>query len=62
MRIHRVSIRNYRGVEESTLEFAETGVTVIEGDNEVGKTSLLEAIELILNYIRTARRRKMSVP
>lgn len=61
MKIHRITIRNYRGVEECTVEFAETGVTIIEGDNEVGKTSLFEAIRLILT-IRTALRHKMSVP
>ena len=50
MKFHRLTLRNYRGVEEATVEFAETGVTVIEGDNEVGKTSLAEAIGLILQY------------
>jgi hypothetical protein len=50
MKIHRVTIRNYRGVEDSTVEFADTGVTVIVGDNEVGKSSLIEAIELIFEY------------
>ena len=50
MKIHRITIRNYRGVKECTVEFAETGVTIIEGDNEVGKTSLFEAIRLIFDY------------
>jgi len=50
MRIHRLTLRNYRGVEEATVEFAETGVTVVEGDNDIGKTSLGEAIKLILDY------------
>jgi len=50
MKFHRLTLRNYRGVEEATVEFAETGVTVIEGDNEAGKTSLTEAIRVILDY------------
>ena len=50
MKFHRLTLRNYRGVEEATVEFAETGVTVIEGGNEVGKTSLTEAIGVILDY------------
>ena len=50
MKFHRLTLRNYRGVEEATIEFAETGVTVIEGDNEIGKTSLAEAIKVILEY------------
>lgn len=48
MRIHRITLRNYRGVEEAEVEFPTEGVTIIEGDNEVGKTSLSEAIDLLL--------------
>lgn len=49
MRIHRVSLTNYRGVSDCTVEFPDNGVTVIEGDNEVGKTSIPEAVNLILS-------------
>ncbi|MEO6628092.1 MAG: ATP-binding protein, partial [Aquihabitans sp.] len=48
MRIHRLELRNYRGVAESNVTFPTTGVTIIEGDNEVGKSSLAEAIDLVL--------------
>jgi hypothetical protein len=41
-------LRNYRGVSEVEVEFPAEGVTIIEGDNEVGKTSLSEAIDLLL--------------
>ncbi len=50
MRIHRIKLRNYAGVAESELKFADEGVTIIEGDNEAGKTSHIEAFYLILNY------------
>jgi AAA ATPase domain len=50
MRIHRIRLRNYRGVSESEVAFPERGVTIIQGDNEVGKTSLAEAIDLIFDY------------
>jgi len=50
MRIHRIKLRNYAGVTESEVEFPAEGVTIIEGDNEVGKTSLAEAVYLILTY------------
>jgi hypothetical protein len=50
MRIHRIKLRNYRGVIESEVAFAPQGVTIIEGDNEVGKTSLAQAVGLILDY------------
>ncbi len=48
MRIHRIKLHNYRGVTDAEVEFSAEGVTIIEGDNEVGKTSLSEAIDLLL--------------
>ncbi|MBO0691319.1 MAG: AAA family ATPase [Acidimicrobiaceae bacterium] len=50
MRVHRIRLRNYRGVVESAVAFAERGVTIVQGDNEVGKTSLAHAIDLIFDY------------
>lgn len=50
MRIHRIRLRNYRGVVESTVSFAERGVTIVQGENEVGKTSLAQAIDMIFDY------------
>lgn len=49
MRLHRIYLRNYRGVEESTVEFATTGVTIVEGPNEIGKTSIADAFSLLLD-------------
>ena len=49
MRIHRITLTNYRGVGYGEVTFDESGVTVIEGDNEAGKTSLVEALELLLD-------------
>ena len=48
MRIHRIKLCNYRGVSQSEVTFPVQGVTIIEGDNEIGKTSLSEAIDLLL--------------
>ena len=48
MRIHRIKLGNYRGVSQSEVTFPVQGVTIIEGDNEIGKTSLSEAIDLLL--------------
>ncbi len=49
MRIHRIKLCNYRGVSHSEVMFPVQGVTIIEGDNEIGKTSLSEAIDLLLS-------------
>ena len=47
MRIHRIKLTNFRGVHSAEVTFDGQGVTVIEGDNEVGKSSIFEALDLI---------------
>lgn len=49
MRIERIVLRNYRGVAEHEVELGN-GVTVVEGANEVGKSSLAEAVDLLIHY------------
>ncbi len=48
MRIHRIALRNYRGVVDCSIPFVGDGVTIVEGANEIGKTSLTEAFDLAL--------------
>ncbi|HEU5426319.1 MAG TPA: AAA family ATPase [Actinocrinis sp.] len=48
MRLHRITLTDYRGVRERTVQFAEQGVTIVSGPNEIGKTSLVEALDLLL--------------
>ncbi|MGB6039498.1 MAG: AAA family ATPase, partial [Gordonia sp. (in: high G+C Gram-positive bacteria)] len=48
MRLHRLRVENFRGVASREIEFADAGVTVIEGDNEAGKSSMMEAFDLLL--------------
>ena len=43
MHITRVVIQNYRTIRSATVEF-RAGVTIVVGDNETGKSTLLEAI------------------
>lgn len=50
MRLHNITLRNFRGVDESSVEFADNGITVVEGDNGTGKTSLMQAVDLIFRY------------
>ncbi len=49
MRIHRITLRNFRGVEKADVEFDTSGVTIVEGRNEIGKTSLADAFMLLLD-------------
>ena len=50
MRIHRIRIQHCGGVEDCEVVFADEGVTIIEGQNEVGKTTLLRAVDYIIEY------------
>lgn len=43
MKFHSIHLRNYRGIADSRVEFGD-GVTIVEGPNEVGKSSIHEAI------------------
>ena len=49
-RLTRVRIRNFRGIRDLTLELDET--TVLIGENNSGKTAVLQAIELCLDRLR----------
>ena len=53
MRLVRIRLRNYRGTEDREIAFEPTGVTVIEGPNEAGKSSIAEAIDLLLEELDT---------
>ncbi len=50
MRFLRLRIANYRGVPSAEVTFTPTGITLIQGPNEAGKTSLGEAIRLLFEY------------
>ena len=49
MRLLRLRLRNYRGVVDREVRFAPNGITVIEGENESGKSSMAEAIDLLFD-------------
>ncbi|WP_395310541.1 AAA family ATPase [Mycobacterium sp. AMU20-3851] len=48
MILHRLVLTNYRGVAHRDIEFPERGVVVISGANEIGKSSMIEALDLLL--------------
>jgi hypothetical protein len=47
MRLHSLALRDFRGVKDRSVRFRALGTTVVVGDNEVGKSSLVEAFGLI---------------
>ena len=59
MRLIRISIRNYRGVEASEVSIPSSGITLIEGPNEVGKSSLAEALDVLLEFPHDSTHRRL---
>ena len=59
MRLHRVRLCNYRGVADCEVELPTQGITVIEGPNEVGKTSIPEGLDLVLTRMDSSGHRQV---
>jgi len=59
VRILRLRLKDFRGVEEHLLEFSPDGVTVIEGPNEIGKSSVAEALDLIFRWPAESQHREV---
>ena len=57
LRIERIRVASFRGIAERELRFAPTGVTVVEGPNESGKSSLADALDLLLGHKDSSRHR-----
>lgn len=57
MKIARLRIQNFRGIKEATIFFH--GHTVLVGDNNVGKSTIFEAIDLALGPDRLGRHQKI---
>lgn len=54
MRITKLEIKNFRGIKNGEIYFPDHGVLV--GDNNTGKSTILEAIDLVLGPDRLNRR------
>lgn len=54
MRVAELKIRNFRGIKEASLCFSKHVVLI--GDNNTGKSSVLEALDLVLGPDRLNRR------
>lgn len=60
MRIHRITIKNFRGVTDNTVEFATQGVTVLVGPNEIGKSSIPEGLDVLLRIFHDSKRSEIT--
>ncbi|WP_156689999.1 AAA family ATPase [Mycobacterium sp. Marseille-P9652] len=48
MKLHRLVLTNYRGIAHRDVAFPDHGVVVVSGANEIGKSSMIEALDLLL--------------
>ena len=54
MKLQRVKIENFRGIKSLELELGE--LTVLIGENNTGKSTVLEALKVLIDRSRGARR------
>lgn len=54
MRLHSITLQDYRGIAERHIDFDDHGITVIAGPNQSGKSSVIEAINLVLTEKATS--------
>lgn len=59
MRLLRIRLEHFRGVEAAEIELDPAGVTVITGRNETGKTSVLDAVTFAFAYPDNSRDRRI---
>jgi putative ATP-dependent endonuclease of the OLD family len=54
VRVRRITIENFRGIARGVVEFP--GHTLLVGGNNVGKSTVCEALDLVLGTERLFRR------
>lgn len=59
MKIHRLHLIDVKGVRHREIRFPAQGVIVVEGPNEIGKTSMIEALDLLLEEKDSSRKRQV---
>lgn len=59
MKLLRIRLRDYRGVVDRAVEFAPAGITVVQGPNDIGKSSIAEAIDLLLEELDSTIKAKV---
>lgn len=58
MRLQTLTLENWRGVAQREIEFA-AGVTVVEGPNEIGKSTIVEALQALFNDLDSSKTQRI---
>lgn len=56
MIFHRLTVSNFKGIRHMDVKLAPTGITLLEGRNEIGKSSLVQALVTLFNQPANRRR------
>jgi len=58
MQLKRIKLENWRGVEAAEIQL-DAGITIVEGDNEAGKSSFIEALNLLFRERDSTKKREL---
>ncbi len=56
MKLHRLELTNFKGITHREITFPDCGVVVVCGPNEIGKSSMIEALDLLLEVPATSKK------
>ena len=59
MRIDRIRLKDFCGVSAAEVRFAPTGVTIVHGPNEAGKSTLMQGISVLFDYLDDSRKEEV---
>jgi hypothetical protein len=60
VKLHRLALTHFKGVADREVTFPDSGVVVLEGANEIGKTSMIEALDLLLEEKDSSKKRQVT--
>ena len=58
MRLLNLSLESWRGIDSRQVELSE-GVTLIEGPNEIGKSTIVEAVRMLFSEMDSSKKKNV---
>lgn len=59
MKLHRLELAHFRGITHRVIDFPDRGVVVVSGANEIGKSSMIDALDLLLEVKDSSRKKEV---